>query len=100
MEAKRQIVMQFIRHQFGDYQFDRMKSQNEECGFSTLDGFILHNERCVRGLKSAELNATVRLCEMIQAGKIDLVDEDNFVEFGACAIYYNKDNKLVIMHPR
>lgn len=77
-----------------------MKSYDKDCGFSTLKEFLLHNEVCVNRLKSIELNATVRLCEMIQANKINLVDEENFVEFRADTIYYNKDNKLVVLHPR
>lgn len=71
-------IYEFIRQQFGSYSYERMNNYLDE--FNSYTDFLNHNLTCINKLKMA--------------------DEETFIECPARAIYFNKNNKLVIMHPR
>jgi hypothetical protein len=41
-----------------------------------------------------------KLCRKIRIKTVIQVDEEDFSEWNTCAIYFNKDAKIVLMHPR
>ncbi len=100
MSKSKQYILKLIYDTFDDYTLERMQDYNEECGFKTFSQFAKHNKKCVQELSDTDADFYKTLCEKIQDGNIDLVDEDNFIEWTAYTIYFNKKGNLVIMHPR
>lgn len=77
-----------------------MVDYNEECGFTSYKHFIKHNKTCVEQLSYSQARTFSSLCKLIKKEKIGLVDEDNFIEWDAFAVYFNIHGKFTIMHPQ
>lgn len=92
-------ILQFIQNIFLN-SFDRMKMCDEDCGFDNYDEFIEHNETCIMKLSNDDLQFIGKLIDKINKKYIVQCDEENFIEWVSYAIYFNINNKLVIMHPR
>lgn len=102
-EEKQQFVIKFIANNFKKYSFDRMQEYNddkEHMLFGSYAIFLEHNEECVEKLNTDELDFVYMLCKQIRDNKIIMVDEEDFGEWKATAIYYNRKRNLTIMHPR
>ena len=93
-------IIGFIKQKFDNYLFERMREYNEDSGFNNYNKFIKHNEKCVRKLSDIDLEFIDRLIDKIREEEIVQCDEDNFVEWETYSIYFNKNKKLVMMHPR
>lgn len=94
-------IMEFITLNFDDYTFDRFCEQTNQDKFLTIESFLQHNEKCLENLDNNELIFICHLKNKINKEHIIMVDEENMdCEWEAYSIYFNLDNKLVIMHPR
>lgn len=94
-------IMEFITYNFNDYTFERFCEQTNQDKFLTLESFLEHNEKCLKNLDKEDLNFIYELVNKIEHKNILMVDEENMeIEWEAHCIYFNIDNKLVIMHPR
>ena len=97
-----ELITQFIQDTFATYSFERMVKMNEECGFKEDEygKFIEHNKKCLEKLSKKDLSFVVDLVTKIQNEELMQCDEEYFLEWDTFTIYFNKDGKLVMMHPR
>jgi hypothetical protein len=94
------FLFKFIIKNTNEYSFERMQDYNEEYGFKNYKEFLMHNKKCIENLSKKDAEIYVSLCKKILDNNIYLVDEENFVEWKAYTVYFNKDKKIVFMHPR
>jgi hypothetical protein len=98
-KSKRKLF-EFITENIFEFSFDRMLSHKPNCGFTTYFDFLEHNKQCVNKLSDDDVEFYEKICEKIQAEEIIQVDEEDYGEWATCAIYFNKDSRIVFMHPR
>lgn len=94
-------IIRFIDNTFYD-SYERMVDLNEDCGFGEddYDKFIKHNEKCIKKLSDDDLHFINHLIDKIEKEDIMQCDEEYFSEWDTHSIYFNINNKLVLMHPR
>ena len=94
-------IMEFITYNFNDYTFERFCEQTNQDKFLTLESFLEHNKKCLENLYKEDLNFIYELINKINCKNILIVDEENInCEWDPYSIYFNINNKLVIMYPR
>lgn len=94
-------IMEFITSNFNDYTFNRFCEQTKQKTFPTIEAFLKHNKKCLSDLDQDDLIFIYDLINIITRKQILMVDEESMTcEWEAYSIYFNLDNKLVIMHPR
>jgi len=86
-----------------DYQLEYQSDNNnkifiDENGKYNKEIFINHNKTCLKELNNEELSFVYKLSKKIN--KINMVDEENFIEWQCHILYYNSNKKLVIGHFR
>ena len=64
----------------------------------TYDDFINHNITLIKSLYIKELTFLSKLVDLITEKKLNMVDEEDFVEHKAVCFYYNHEYKLVLVH--
>jgi hypothetical protein len=97
------IIIDFILCNFNESRFDRMMRfrGEDDPKFMSYDHFIIHNERCVENLSQSDLHFIISLIGRLgPPSNIVQYNEDNFSESESCTIFFNIDDKLVIMSPR
>ena len=103
-EYKNEIIkdiMEFITCNFDNYTFERFCQQTNQDKFLTIESFLEHNKNCLENLDKDDIIFISHLKNKINQEEILMVDEENMDnEWEAYSIYFNLDNKLVIMHPR
>lgn len=93
--------MNFITRKFTEYTYERLCEQTTHNKYPTIETFLQHNKKCLESLNKDDLDFIYKLIIKISNEYIIMVDEeimDN--EWEAQCIYFNVNNKLVIMHPR
>lgn len=95
-------IMDFIIDTFKPYSFERLVDSNKDCGFdeNEYEKFIAHNRKCVNKLTMSDRVFVTTLIDKIKNKFILQCDEEIFNEWESYVIYFNIDNKLVIVHPR
>ena len=94
-------IMTFIKSNFNDNTFERYSEYLELDKSFTYDDFLQHNEECLKNLYKDDLDFIYILINKINNSDIMMVDEETIhCEWAAYSIYFNSENKLVIMHPR
>ena len=91
-------IYNFIVITMKDY--ERLSSYNDDYNFVDEDEFLLHNAICIKNLSQEKIEFMVKLCKFISKKEIMLTDAENFIEFRAISMYFNRKNKLVIMKSR
>lgn len=101
-ENKIKKIIIFFEQTFNEYSFERMTEINEESGYTEDDfeKFYKHNIKCIKQLSNNDLTFLDILINKIRNNTIMQCDEDNFVEWDTYVFYFNKDDKLVLMHPQ
>ena len=106
MIQTKQAIYNFIVNTFDDYSFNRLKEYDEYNEyyewkeFESYEEFLLHNKNCIDNLNDNDTIFIHELCNKIRFNKIKTTDEENFITWGASSIYFDTENRLVIMHPR
>ena len=77
-----------------------MSIHNIEHGFKDYEHFINHNKKCIDDLDDNQTNITGHIINMIHGDNLLQCDEEDFVESKSMTIYYNINNKLVILQSR
>ena len=82
--------------------YARMQSQD----YSGVDdsmpyaAFLNWNLKCINELTNDERDWLYQLTQMIKNDKLNMLDLESCVSFGASNIYFDLNKKLCIVHPR
>lgn len=100
---KNKNILQLILENFDE--FERMQDFNEDRRranllFANADNFIEQQQKCLLEMSKDDVDFLNILCNKIKNKKILMTDMENFVEWKADVIYFNKLGQLVIAHPR
>lgn len=98
-QKKRKNILRFIVNNFDEY--DRMQGINKgryeiTTLFKSEINFFKYNKTCLLKMSKADIDFLDILCNKIKDNKIFTTDMDNFVEWRANVIYFNKLEQLVI----
>jgi hypothetical protein len=80
-------IEMYERMNNSDYKFD-----------GTHQEFLKHNITHIKTLVDKELIFLSKLIDLITEQKLNMVDEEDFIEHAAIGFYYNYEYKLVIVH--
>lgn len=98
-ESYQDNILDIIDNIIDESTFDRMRNFGYT-DFSDYDNFHRFCVDCITDLSRSERIWLNVLCNKINDGMINLVDEESCVEFTACSFYFNKNKELCIVNPR
>ena len=77
---------------FDNYHDDKFKF------VETYDEFVANTITQINSLNTSELKFLSKLSDFIEKKKINMIDEEDFVEHPAITFYYNNNSKLIIIY--
>jgi len=92
-----QQVINFFRDKCNNDMYDNIKKSDYNFTES-YDEFMNHNINHIQTLDDKELKFLLKLSNLIANKKLNLVDEEEFVENLAIAFYFDNDYKLIIVN--
>lgn len=92
-------ILEIIDNIIDESIFDRMYKLGHT-DFTNYDTFHRFCVDCITDLPRSDRIWLNVLCNKINDGMINLVDEESCVEFTACSFYFNKNKTLCIVNPR
>lgn len=102
MEARKQALIRFIERNYSDDDLERAQNldSENEFNFDSYNEFKNFQRRMINLQDESFIYFLETVKSLIESKSLGQVDKEDTIEWDSDGFYFNKNNQLIITHPR